>query len=127
MGILDWLKGRLGNPGSSNSSQRKSMFKNIRGEEALEKVNGGNPLVLDVRTEQEFAKSHIPGATLIPLQQLPGRCQELDASREILVICAGGVRSTQACKFLSQQGFTNLHNVIGGMSSYPGPKESSNI
>jgi len=103
------------------------MFKNINGEEVARKVHREGTLVLDVRTEQEFAKSHIPGAILIPLQQLPGRCQELDSSHEILVICAGGIRSTQACKFLSQQGFTNLYNVIGGMSSYPGPKESGDI
>ncbi len=99
------------------------MFRNISGEEAANKISEGNIMVLDVRTMREFAQSHIPGAVSIPLQQLPERWGELDTQKEMLVICASGVRSQQACRYLTQQGFLNLMNISGGMSGYPGRKQ----
>lgn len=123
MKILDWLRGRTGGADSSNSGKGKIMFRNISGEEAVRKISGGDTMVLDVRTPREYEKSHIPGAVLIPLQQLQERCGEMDPHKEILVICAAGMRSQQACRYLSQQGFQNLMNISGGMSAYPGPKQ----
>lgn len=123
MGILDWLTGRTGNADSSISGEGKIMFRNISGEEAAREISRGNTMVLDVRTTREYEQSHIPGVVLIPLQQLPERCGELDPHKGMLVICAGGVRSQQACRYLSQQGFQNLMNISGGMSAYPGLKQ----
>jgi rhodanese-related sulfurtransferase len=123
MGILDWLTSSAGTEDSSNSTHGKTMFGNIDGAEAARKISEKSIMVLDVRTPREFEQSHIPGAVLIPLQQLPERCGELDPQKEMLVICAHGVRSQQACRVLSQHGFQNLMNVSGGMSSYPGPKQ----
>ncbi len=96
------------------------MYENISGAEAVEKIGREGAQVLDVRSESEYDQSHIPGAVHIPLQQLAHRYQELDASQELVVVCAGGMRSAKACHFLAQQGFTQLRNVAGGMSGYPG-------
>ena len=82
MGFLDWLLGRTGGVDSSNSSKGKIMFRNISGEEAARKISGENIVVLDVRTPREYEQSHIPSAVLIPLQQLPERCGELDPQKE---------------------------------------------
>ncbi|MFP3906504.1 MAG: rhodanese-like domain-containing protein, partial [Acidimicrobiales bacterium] len=57
-------------------------------------------VLIDVRRPDEHEQAHIPGATLIPLDQVPDRVDELPADREILVICRSGGRSAAACKFL---------------------------
>lgn len=82
--------------------------------------------VLDVRTPAEFAGGHIPGAMLIPLDELEDRLGELPArDRPILVTCAAGGRSTQACQLLAEKGFTRLLNLAGGMHGWQGPRERS--
>ena len=79
-------------------------------------------VVLDVRTPAEFASGHIPNARLLPVDELEDRLAELpprDAA--ILVHCAAGGRSTAACELLGSQGFTGLHNLVGGMHAWKGP------
>jgi phage shock protein E len=63
------------------------------------------PQVLDVRTAAEFAEGHVPGATLIPHDELAGRLDELDRDRPVLVYCRSGRRSTLAEKELLAAGF----------------------
>jgi rhodanese-related sulfurtransferase len=81
--------------------------------------------LLDVRTAQDYNKKRIPGAKLIPVQELENRYQTeipLDASK-ILVYCARGERSRTACEFLSRQGYTNIYNLKEGINQWPGPTE----
>jgi rhodanese-related sulfurtransferase len=124
MGLLNWWTGRTGKSDSSSSNKDEVMFRKVSGEEAARIISRGNVVVLDVRTPREYEQSHIPEAILIPLQQLPERIQDLDPQKEMLVICAGGVRSQQACRYLSQRGFQNLMNVNGGMSAYLGSRQT---
>lgn len=63
------------------------------------------PLVLDVRTPEEFAAGHVPGAILIPHDQLPARLGELDRSRWVLVYCKSGRRAGIAEELLVKEGF----------------------
>lgn len=74
--------------------------------------------LLDVRTDPEFVGplGHIPGATLIPVQELDRRLDELEPyrSRTIIVICRSGVRSARATMLLREHGFHAL-NMAGGM------------
>jgi len=80
--------------------------------------------VLDVRTPAEFNAGHIPGAHAIPLDELDDRIRELPArDRSVLVVCAAGGRSTQACEVLAEHGFTRLMNLAGGMHAWTGPVE----
>ena len=82
------------------------------------------PRVLDVRTPQETVGGVLPGAQLIPIDQLEGRLDELPRDgKTTLVCCAGGGRSAAACEFLSEQGFSNLLNLAGGIGSWAGPTE----
>ena len=60
----------------------------------------------------------IPGATLIPLGDLPKRVNELDSSVEIVAQCRSGVRSGKACDFLRQAGFTKVKNLTGGILAW---------
>lgn len=63
------------------------------------------PLVLDVRTPEEYAAGHVPGAVLIPHDQLAGRLSELDRDRWVLVYCRSGRRADAAQTVLERAGF----------------------
>jgi metal-sulfur cluster biosynthetic enzyme/rhodanese-related sulfurtransferase len=80
-------------------------------------------LVLDVRTEAEFARGHIPRAKLVPVDELEDRLRELpDRDVPVLVTCAAGGRSLTACQTLAQHGYTRLYNLVGGMHAWAGPR-----
>jgi adenylyltransferase/sulfurtransferase len=79
---------------------------------------GDRPLLVDVRTPQEWAICRLEGAVLIPLQELPTRIEELDRSREVVVYCHVGVRSAMAVEYLRQRGFALARNLEGGINAW---------
>jgi len=87
-------------------------------EELKRRLDAGDDLfVLDVREPHEYQIANI-GGHLIPLNDLPKRVSELDPSREIVVHCKLGGRSAKAVDFLRQSGFTNVHNLGGGINAW---------
>ena len=76
--------------------------------------------VLDVRTEHEYRSHRLPDATLVPIQDLAQRLQELDRDTNWLVYCAHGRRSVFACDLLAKAGFTKLSNLRGGLAAWVG-------
>lgn len=77
-----------------------------------------NFFLLDVRTPQEFAQDgRIAQATLIPLQELEQRLNELPTDKPIVCICRSGNRSAAACDLLRSRGFETV-NVAGGMRAW---------
>ncbi len=74
--------------------------------------------VLDVRTAEEYQDSHLPGATLIPLDQLGARYGELPQNETILVYCNSGNRSLQAVYLLENAGFDRVHSIDRGMKNW---------
>lgn len=62
------------------------------------------PLLLDVRTPQEFAAGHVPGAVNIPHDQLASRLSEIDRDHWVLVYCRSGARATMAERVLVDEG-----------------------
>jgi sulfur-carrier protein adenylyltransferase/sulfurtransferase len=79
---------------------------------------GTAPLLIDVREPHEHQICQIPGATLIPMNQVPARLGEFDPSAEIVVHCRSGARSAQVVAFMRQKGFTNAHNLAGGVLAW---------
>lgn len=75
------------------------------------------PLLLDVRTAQEFAGGHLPGAVNIPVDDLRGRLQELPRDRQIAAYCQVGQRGYLATRILLQAGFAAA-NIGGGYKTY---------
>jgi rhodanese-related sulfurtransferase len=71
-------------------------------------------ILLDIRTEGEYAAEYIPGAVHIPQSSLESRIGELDASKTIIVYCRSGRRSITASKTLAQHDFT-VYNMRGGI------------
>lgn len=86
----------------------------VEPERAFDLVKGG-ALLLDVRSESEYASAHVPGSKLIPHTELSSRVQELGATPEtpIVVYCRSGRRAEAAIKTLREKGFLNLYNAGG--------------
>jgi rhodanese-related sulfurtransferase len=74
--------------------------------------------LLDVREPDEYAAGHIPNITLIPMGEVAARLSELPRDKEIIVTCRTGNRSGQVADFLREQGFTNVHNMAGGIVAW---------
>jgi NADPH-dependent 2,4-dienoyl-CoA reductase/sulfur reductase-like enzyme/rhodanese-related sulfurtransferase len=75
------------------------------------------PLLLDVRTPQEYAAGQIPGAVNFPLDELRSRLTELPRERAIAVYCQVGQRAYLATRILKQAGF-HVANIGGGYKRY---------
>jgi len=80
--------------------------------------NRDDVVLIDVREDSEYADGHIPGATLIPLDQIPDRLDEIPTDVTVVAVCRSGNRSGQATNFLREQGFDNVHNMQGGMKAW---------
>ncbi|KAB2439824.1 sulfurtransferase TusA family protein [Bacillus luti] len=80
-------------------------------------------LVLDVREPAEFVFGHIPSAVSIALGELEKKSNEIHKDKPIYVICRTGSRSDLACQLLEKQGFSNVKNVVPGMSQWQGALE----
>ena len=76
--------------------------------------SGEAPIVLDVRDDDEFARSHIPGSLHIPYGRLLERLEELPRDRTIAAVCSGGKRSGLAASLLQREGFSELVHVGDG-------------
>jgi len=88
--------------------------------ELHERMQNGEKLnIIDVREPYEFEEFNI-GATLIPLNELPGKLAELSnlKGEEVIVHCRSGARSNNAKMFMMSEGFTNVRNLIGGMMAW---------
>jgi rhodanese-related sulfurtransferase len=73
--------------------------------------------VLDVRTPDEYATAHVPGAVLIPLDELAARQDEIPAGDPLYVICAVGGRSLLAAQALVGAGYSAV-SVAGGTNGW---------
>lgn len=86
--------------------------------ELKEKLDRGEKVnILDVREPQEIALATL-GGTAIPLGDLSRRFSELDPSAEIVCLCHHGIRSAHAVGLLRHHGFTNVHNLVGGIDRW---------
>jgi rhodanese-related sulfurtransferase len=79
-----------------------------------------NLVILDVRTKGEYDSGHIYNATLIPVADLPTRIGELASHKNdpILVYCGSGGRSATASGILDSNGFTQVNNMLGGITAW---------
>lgn len=87
---------------------------------AVTKMNSDDVVVLDVREQHEFIKSHIENAISIPLGKVEEQIDSLEKHKKhpIIVTCQTGARSVSACKTLTKAGFEQVYNMTGGMQSW---------
>ncbi|HAS42116.1 MAG TPA: NADH oxidase [Microscillaceae bacterium] len=89
--------------------------------ELKERLDKGEKLhIIDVREEWENEEASIEGSTLVPLGDLPTRLDELEnlKGEEVIVHCKSGGRSGRAKQYMTNQGFSNVRNLLGGMDAF---------
>lgn len=76
------------------------------------------PFLLDVRENWEFETCHIDGSTLMPMNSIPARIDDLEEDAAIVCICHHGARSMQVAAFLERNGFGKVSNLTGGIHAW---------
>ncbi len=89
----------------------------IQGGDARRLVAAGARLI-DVRSPEEYAGGHLPGAVNIPIQDLGTRLADVGPrDGELILYCRSGHRSGRAAQLLRANGFTKVHN-LGPMTAW---------
>jgi rhodanese-related sulfurtransferase len=80
-----------------------------------------HPIIVDVRSPEEFASAHVEGAVNIPLDTLEERAEELPKDALVVTVCGkGGGRSDRAAELLRTHGFTAARALCGGTNAWVG-------
>lgn len=123
LGLLLTSCGSAGNDSANVTSENSSAtYTQISQEEAKEMMGKDDDhIVVDVRRAEEYATGHIPGAILIPNEEIgteqPAELPDLD--QIILIYCRSGNRSRQASQKLADMGYTNVYE-FGGIIDWTG-------
>jgi len=102
--------------GSESSSNAGGLPASVSVDEAYQMYQDGT-FVLDVRTPEEWNEFHAPNTTLIPLDELASRLDELPKDQPIVVVCRSGNRSQSGRDILLQAGF-NATSMTGGLNEW---------
>ncbi len=94
------------------------LAREISVDEAYQMYQQDGVYFLDVRTVEEWNEYHAPNATLIPLDQLAARVDEVPKDKQIVVVCRSGNRSQSGRDILLQAGFTDVTSMAGGLSTW---------
>lgn len=97
------------------------MYINIDKDKLNDMINDREDfLLLDVRTEEEFEESFIPGAINIPISALLFNIEDIEdyKDKKVVVYCRSGHRSITACALLNMEGFNKLYNLETGIIGY---------
>ena|SRR5690554_188369 len=88
------------------------IFKNLfgGGSEKLAEALKNGAILVDVRTQGEYATGCIKNSINIPLDRLSNQLGKLEKDKNIVVFCASGMRSTSAKSLLNRNGFENVIN-----------------
>jgi len=100
------------------SSGPQEPFKRISAEEAKEMMDRGGVQVVDVRQPNEYETAHLTDVTLIPVDDIYGRVDEVSEDKDVIFLCAMGVRSALACEIAVAMGRSRCYNMEGGMEAW---------
>ncbi len=82
------------------------------------RASGIPPVVIDVRTPEEFAAGHIPGARNIPFDQVAQRISEIDAPHGVALYCMVGPRARKGESALLSAGYSSVLHLEGGLAAW---------
>jgi rhodanese-related sulfurtransferase len=101
------------------TKDEREPFHRITVAEAKEMM-AADAAVIDVRNPDEYANGHVPGATLIPVNSVFQRKDELPAGKKIIFVCAVGQRSALAAEMAAAAGLPadRLYNLEGGTDGW---------
>jgi rhodanese-related sulfurtransferase len=80
-------------------------------------LDAGEAVLIDVREMPEYQRAHIAGALLVPLSAFDPRRIPQNGAKVVLQ-CAVGARSANACAYLQSRGYENLYNLAGGLQAW---------
>ena len=106
--------------GQTNQTQ-EAVYMNITAQEAKQIMDSEEGyIILDTRTQEEYDEGHIPGAIVIPHDEITDRAEEElpDKDQLLLVYCRSGRRSKLAAEALVKLGYTNIKE-FGGIIDWP--------
>jgi adenylyltransferase/sulfurtransferase len=100
--------------------QVRSEISEIDATQARDRIESGEPVVVDVREQDEWDEGHIPGAVHVPRGHLESRIERLapDPARPIVVYCSAGNRSAFAAKTLTDLGYDDVVSLAGGFTDW---------
>jgi molybdopterin/thiamine biosynthesis adenylyltransferase/rhodanese-related sulfurtransferase len=100
--------------------QVRSEISEIDATEARDRIESGEPVVVDVREQDEWDEGHIAGAVHVPRGHLESRIERLapDAARPVVVYCSAGNRSAFAAKTLTELGYEDVVSLAGGFTDW---------
>ena len=91
----------------------------VTAEEMETLIKMENTQLIDVRTQEEFAKGHIEGAQNIVFDDdFEAKLTQLDKNKPIAVYCRTGKRSADCAEFLEKAGFTKIYDLDGGITQW---------
>jgi molybdopterin/thiamine biosynthesis adenylyltransferase/rhodanese-related sulfurtransferase len=98
----------------------RSEISEIDATHARERIESGEPVVVDVREQDEWDEGHIAGAIHVPRGHLESRIERLapDTSRPVVVYCSAGNRSAFAAKTLTDLGYEDVVSLAGGFTDW---------
>lgn len=82
------------------------------------RASGDAPMVIDVRTAEEFATGHIPGALNIPFDRVAERISEVDAPNGVALYCMMGPRARKGEAALLDSGYVSVLHIDGGLAAW---------
>jgi adenylyltransferase/sulfurtransferase len=95
-------------------------FGRLTAKEAADRIRAGELRVVDVREQWEYARDHIPEASLTPLGQIIAKPQEAITSDNVVFVCEVGQRSAVAAELAAATGMKHVYNLEGGMQAWRG-------
>ena len=107
--------------GQANQNNQEAVYMNITAQEAKQIMDSEEGyIILDTRTQEEYDEGHIPGAIVIPHDEITDRAEEElpDKDQLLLVYCRSGRRSKLAAEALVKLGYTNIKE-FGGIIDWP--------
>ena len=107
--------------GQATENNREAVYMNITAEEAKQIMDTEEGyIILDTRAQEEYDEGHIPGAIVIPHDEIADRAEEELPQKDqlLLVYCRSGRRSKIAAEALVELGYTNIKE-FGGIIDWP--------
>ena len=83
-----------------------------------QRESGTAPVVIDVRTPEEYASGHIPDAVNIPFDQIAERISEVDAPHGVALYCMVGPRARKGEAALLAVGYQKTFHIEGGLAAW---------
>ena len=107
--------------GCGGTTVKQNTYQQISQEEAKQRMDEQDVIILDVREVDEYDSGHIPGAVLLPLGTIDKDSAAAvipDKDSVVLVYCRSGNRSKQASSILAELGYTGIFE-FGGINTWP--------